>query len=137
MVGKVALGMTHQEVTINGGSVLLGPTGNAITAVPGGVQALTSNIGRYSSDQFTVVPELGINLAYDVTERLRVRVGYSFLYCSSVARPGQQIDFTLNPGLVPTDATYGTAANPARPGPTGSRSDFWAQTVNLGFEFRY
>lgn len=137
LLGKVALGVTHQEIDINGASLLLNNAGVVIATAPGGVQAVTSNIGRTSKDQFSVVPEIGVNVAFNITSALRAHAGYTFLYWSNVARPGDQIDFAINPGLVPTDATFGQTALPLRPAATGNNSDFWMQTLNLGLELRF
>jgi hypothetical protein len=136
-VGKVALGVTRQEVDIAGATVLFDPAGSPSAVEPGGVQALTSNIGNYRQDEFAVVPEVGVNVAAEVMPGLRVWAGYTFLYWSNVVRPGDQIDPALNPGLVPTDVTFGTPGGPARPLFSFKDSDFWAHGVNVGAAFRY
>ena len=87
LTGKLALGVTHQESSIAGVSTLDNPA----TVTQGGLLALKSNIGELSRDQFTVVPELGINFQYDVTPRIRTRIGYSGLY-SVRGRPSRQPD---------------------------------------------
>ena len=43
------------------------------------------------------LPEIGVNVGYDVTPRLRVQAGYTFLYLSNVVRPG---DATIHNGAV-------------------------------------
>jgi hypothetical protein len=104
----------------------------------GGVYALPSNIGRYFRDDLAVIPEIGINLRVCLSDHLQARVGYTFLYASSVARPGNQIDRVINPNQVPTDpASFGTPGGPARPAFSFRDSDFWAQGVSFGLELRY
>ena len=49
----------------------------AETGLPGGLLALNSNIGTYSTRQFSIVPEFGLTLGYDVTSNLRVFAGYA------------------------------------------------------------
>jgi hypothetical protein len=137
MYGKVALGDMHQVVNINGTTVL-GLPGAANVALPGGLLALPSNGGRHSRDVFAVVPEVGINFGMQLTTHLRARVGYTFLYVSNVVRGGDQIDRTVNltqrPALVgPAPALVG----PARPYFAFRDTDFWAQGINAGLEFRY
>jgi hypothetical protein len=131
---KVGMGPTQQIVDISGSTVTTPPPGGGPqTVATGGLLALTSNIGRHVRDQFTVVPEVGFNIGYLVTPRLRCFVGYNFLYWSSVARPGQAIDRTVNPNLLPP----AVAGGPARPAFNFNSSDFWAQGVTFGIEFRY
>jgi len=57
----VAIGTTHQHVTINGTTVFT-PAAGAPTVASGGLLALPSNIGSYSRDEFSVIPEVGINV---------------------------------------------------------------------------
>jgi hypothetical protein len=136
VVGKVALGTMQQLATVSGSSVV--NNGGAITPAVGGVYALPSNIGRHFRDDFTVIPEIGINLRVRLSDHLQARVGYTFLYASSVARPGNQIDRVINPNQVPTDpASFGTPGGPARPAFSFRDSDFWAQGVSFGLELRY
>jgi hypothetical protein len=102
------------------------------TAFNGGLltQANT-NIGHFARDRFSVLPEAGVNVGYQFTERLRGFVGYDFMYLSRVARPGDQIT-PINSSQIPP--------NPPGPGPVRVNikdSDFWAQGVNFGLEFRY
>lgn len=131
----MALGDAHQEVRIAGSTVFTDPVGNSVRQ-PGGLLALPTNMGSYSRDKFAVVPELGINVGRQLTDHLRVYVGYNLLYWSSVVRPGDQIDFVVNPTQLPTPAGPGVLVGPARPAFSFRDTDFWAQGVNLGVEFR-
>ncbi len=136
LLGKIALGTTQQLVVIEGSSTLNTPGSPAVT-VPGGILAQTSNIGRHYRSVFGVVPEIGLELGYQITPAWHATFGYTFLYWNHVARPGNQIDRTVNPGLVPTDIAFGTPG-PARPALASiSESSFWAQGINLGIEWRY
>src|SRR5262249_44828964 len=99
-VVKVGLGQTHQEVDIAGMQQLFTPAGGK-TAFNGGLLALPSNSGHFSRDQFSVVPEIGLKLGYNVTENVRVFVGYDLIYWTNVLRPGDQIDTTLNTAQIP------------------------------------
>jgi hypothetical protein len=135
LLGKLAMGVSQQLVTITGASGLFVPGANPVVA-SGGILAQNTNIGRYFSDQFAVVPEIGLNLGYQITPRLQIKFGYSFLFWSSVARPGQQIDRRVNPNIVPTDGGFGTAGGPPSPGFSFNHSGYWAQGLNFGLEFR-
>jgi hypothetical protein len=133
---KVALGDTHERVDINGSTVIT-PPGGVGTSFAGGLLTQPTNIGRFSKDRFAVAPEAGLNIAYQITPRVRALVGYDFLYISNVARAADQIDRVVNPTQLPSLAGRGTLVGPARPAVLFKDSDFWAQGVNFGLEFRY
>jgi hypothetical protein len=132
----VALGVTHQHVTINGTTIFT-PAVGAPTVESGGLLALPSNIGSYSRDVFSVIPEVGINVGYQITPHLRAFAGYTFLYWSNVVRPGDVIDTAVNPSQLPTISGPGPLVGPARPAFQFHDSGFWAQGINLGVEFRF
>jgi len=130
---KLALGNTHSQVFIDGGTVTV-VDGGAPTTDLGGLLALSTNMGTYSHDHFAVMPEFGITLGYDITPHLRATFGYTFLYWSRVVRPGDQIDRDLNPSFVPNN---GPPAGAPRPSFTLVANDFWAQGMNFGLECRF
>jgi hypothetical protein len=134
---RVALGGTHEVVDINGATLRPATAGGPATLVQGGLLALSSNSGHHKHDEFAAVPEFGLNVGYQVTRYLRAYVGYTFVYWSDVARPGDQINRTVNPGLIPTSQTFGTPGGPAEPSFSLRNTDFWAQGVNFGLEFRF
>jgi hypothetical protein len=131
---KVALGNVHQVVNISGSTLVTDATG-AATLSQGGLLTQASNIGRYTHDRFAVLPEVGLNFGYQVTANLRCFVGYNFLYLSSVVRPAQQIDRVVNPTFIPLNGT--APMGPARPSFALRDTDFYAQGVNFGLEFRW
>src|SRR5262249_3967439 len=127
-VAKFALGGEQELVRIVGTSALTEP-GGAPVSVPGGVLAVGGSLGRHFRDDFAVMPELGLELRYRLTPHLEARFGYSLLYLSSVARPGDQISRTVSPSLIPTDPAFGTGG--AAPSAFQIHSsDFWAQGLN-------
>ncbi len=132
--GQVALGTTQQLVTITGSTAtnVLGAT----QVFPGGLLAQPTNSGRFTRDAFTVVPEAGLNIGYQFTNHLRGTIGYNFLYWSSVARPGDQIDLVVNRNQLQVPRPT-TLVDPARPAFAFHNSDFWAQGLTLGLEFRW
>jgi hypothetical protein len=136
LLGAVALGTTHQEVRISGTTIITQP-GAAPSVQQGGLLALPTNIGTYSRDRFSVVPEIGVNVGCQVTNRLRVFAGYTFLYWSNVVRPGDQIDTTINPTQLPSAAGPGTLIGPARPAFAFHETGFWAQGINVGVQFSW
>ena len=133
------MGSTHEVVNIQGAISQLGPNPlipPGFGTFPGGLFAQSSNIGRYTGNQFTVLPAVELKLAYQITERLRAFVGYDFMYWSQVVRPGNQIDRNIN---LSDSTVFGTGAllGPAYPMPLFNRGDFWAQGLNVGLEFRF
>jgi hypothetical protein len=136
LLAKVALGNTHEEANISGYSQFTVP-GLPASVQQGGLYALPSNIGHFSQNRFTVVPEAGITVGYQLTPRWRALISYSFLYSSSVLRPGQQIDRGINITQLPSQVGPGTLVGAARPAPILQSSDFWAQGISLGLELRY
>jgi hypothetical protein len=123
--GKIGLGVMHQSVLIDGMRLTILPNQAPIVR-PGNFFTAPSNIGKYQRDEFAVVPEVQLKLGYQLTDHLSAHVAYNFLYLSTVARPGDQIDRSFNP----------------RPGGQGPAfvfqdTDFWAQGVNFGLNWRY
>ncbi len=99
--------------------------------------ALRTNIGHYQKDAFAFIPELGVNASFQVTKRIRLYAGYALLWVSTVARAGEQIDPTINTSAFPILNGNGPRVGPARPKFSFAETDFWAQGLNLGGEFRY
>ena len=131
---KVALGGNGGSVDIGGVTNVTVP-GFAPTTNAGGLLALSSNSGHFDRNRFSVVPEVGVKVAYQVTPRVRAFVGYDFLYWTSVLRPGGQIDTAVNPGLLPPVMTPLTG--PIRPVPVLATNDIWVHGISVGLEFRY
>jgi hypothetical protein len=130
---RVALGWTHERAEIDGSSVVTVP-GFAPVINSGGLLALSSNIGSHSRDVFGVVPEVRVQLAYQVGPHLRIHAGYSFLYWSQVLRAGDQIDLAVNPALLPPAMP---GATPQRPAFSFQGSGFWAQGIDIGLVFAF
>jgi hypothetical protein len=136
VTGKLAMGATHQTLDIQGSSTQTGP-GGVNGTFPGGFFTQPSNIGRFTANPFTLIPSVEVKLYVLLTERLRGFVGYDFLYWNNVIRPGNQIDRNIN--LAQTGAIFsnGGPSGPALPAAPFARSDFRAQGINVGFEFRF
>ncbi|HUT93202.1 MAG TPA: BBP7 family outer membrane beta-barrel protein [Thermoguttaceae bacterium] len=133
VLAKVALGNSHQIARINGDTTIT--TYGVPADYPGGILAQRANIGEYGDDDFAVVPEVGITLGYQLTCRLRATFGYSFIYWSDVARPGEQIDLGLNPNLFPPEQV--PFSGPLRPAFAFQRADYWAQGLRFGVDYRW
>src|SRR5262249_41507262 len=134
--GKFALGVTEQNVEINGLTSLIRGTGTS-SSLPGGILALPSNIGSYTRTVFSFSPEVGLSLGLKVTQHVSVSAGYSFTYWNHVVRPGRQIDSAINPSQVPTDNSFGATTGPTRPVFVFNDEDIYMHTLSLGVNFVY
>jgi hypothetical protein len=76
-----------------------------------------------------------LRLGFGLAPGVRTFFGYNFLYWSSVVRPGDQVDHTLNPSQSLLLGGNGLLSGSSRPGMPFSQSDLWAQGVSLGVEF--
>jgi hypothetical protein len=135
--GKIAGGDMRQEVGITGTTRLDLP-GKSSVSLPGGFYALRSNIGDYNRDRFAFVPEGTFSVAISLTSQINVWAGYTVLYVSSVVRPGDQINLSINRTELPTSLSYtpSTLGTP-RPRFDFSGTDFWAQGLNVGLELKF
>jgi hypothetical protein len=140
--GQVALGANVQILDINGSQHFVPgvPTAGGLAQnFNGGLLALPSNIGHSSHDAFSVVPEIGVNLGYQILPNLRGFVGYNFLYWSNVIRPGTSInrvvDLTQIPNFLPNPSAVPPA--PGNPAPFFHEVGLWAQGLTFGLEFVY
>ena len=129
---KIAMGNNHQTVTIEGQTVQT-PQGGASQTFAAGILAGGSNSGVYQRDNLTLIPELNLELGYQWNCHWRAFIGYDILYWGAVTRAADQIDLNVDPRNFPPP-TEGALPFPQFP---GKFSDFWAQGVNLGAEFRY
>ncbi|TWT47289.1 BBP7 family outer membrane beta-barrel protein [Botrimarina hoheduenensis] len=129
LLSKIALGVTDQEVRINGTTTSNGVTSN------GGLLAQSTNIGVYSRDQFSVLPELSARLAYRITPRLRASVAYSLLFWSNVVRPGDQIDFSVDSRVI--EPAIGSPDTYRHPNFAFNDTSIWAHGFNFGLDYQY
>ena len=137
VVGKVAIGNTHQMVGIDGTLTQEpgGTGGFSITDGDGGLLAQPGlNEGRYTRNAFTMIPEAELNVAFQITKGLRATLGYNVLYMTRVVRPGNQIDRNLNPTRFPS----GSGPNgPTTPQALFNESYFWLGGFSGGLEARW
>ncbi len=135
--GKLGIGANQQDVHIRGDGFRT--PGGVFTPHPVGVFALASNIGDYYPSEFALLPEVGVNAGYKLTEFLRLSVGYSMLWLTNTLRAADQMSSVLNltynslrgPGLLPPNT--GAAGPFFQP----HSSLYWAHGVNIGLECRY
>lgn len=134
----IAFGQVFQKAIINGSQVVAYQNGG-VAQFQGGLLALPgANIGEFTQNKFAVLPEIGVNIGYNVTPHLRVFVGYNFLYLSSVLRPGNVIDTAVDAARIPN---FGLPATPVagyvRPAPQLRTTDFFAQGISFGLQWSW
>jgi hypothetical protein len=136
----VALGSVFQSVNISGAQTLLFANGG-LTSTPGGLLAVPgANMGHWSQTKFGVLPEVGVNIGYQVTSHLKLFVGYNVLYLSSAVRPGEQIDQAVDAARVPNFLPPGAVAplpGIVRPTPQMSTSGYFIQGISFGLMYRW
>jgi hypothetical protein len=128
---KVGLGWADQRTFTDGRTTV------GTTTVPGGILVQTTIPYRNYADHFAVVPDFGGQFGYQISPRWRLVASYDLMYVSNVARPGPQIDPTINPNQVPSFAQVGTPGGPARPTWTRNTSDLFVHGVQFGIAFRW
>ncbi|MEX2187103.1 MAG: BBP7 family outer membrane beta-barrel protein [Pirellulales bacterium] len=130
VMAKVGLGNNHQVVTIDGNTQISSLGTTAIE--PGGLLALPTNIGRYTRDTFMAIPEGSVTARYSLRENLELGVGFRILYLDDVARPGQQIDTTINETQI-----GGTLVGEARPTHVFRSTDMLLRGIDVSLEYRW
>ncbi len=134
LLGSLSVGYNQQDVDIFGVTTVTVPGGGSVNS-PGGLLALSSNIGHYSrGNEVSVIPEFEAKLGYQITPRIRATVGYTIIYWDNVVRAADQVDRTINPNLLPNS---GAAGGPERPAFQFNRDNLWVQGLELGLEFRF
>lgn len=128
VLGKVALGNTSSQVRVDGATVTTTPDGSSAT-FSGGLLAQDTNIGLHRQNEFSVIPEFGVTLGYNLTRRLRASFGYTFIYWNNVLRAGDQVDRAVS--QLPPEPPTGDQ----RPGVLMKNTDFWSQGMRFGLDY--
>ena len=130
---KLAMGANHETVTIDGSTVVT--SGGSTVRYNNGVLATSTNSGTYQRDTFAVIPQLNLEVGYQLTSCWRAFVGYNVLYWGDVVRSGDSIDLTVDSKNVPSGGN--TTGGLPFPAYSGNTTAFWAQGINIGSEFRF
>lgn len=133
---KLAFGNTRSRYLLDGSTTVSVPVPGAAPAVavtPVGLLAQGTNIGAYTDDAFTLIPEVSVLAGYQVARNCRVTLGYTFMVWSHVARPGDSIDGRLNLSQLDPGGLVG----PAQPAFALTTSSVWAQGLNLGLDVKF
>jgi len=132
---SIAFGVTHQELDIDGFQVRTRP-GQPPAVFQGGLLAAGPNLGHFTRDRFSIVPELTLNVGYWMTPNLKAYVGYNLIYWTNVLRAGEQIDRVVDLTFVP-NAPPSIPSGQQRPAALFNQSDLWLTGVQFGVEWRW
>lgn len=141
-VAKVALGGTRSRTTTYGRTTIRVP-GDPSDTTLGGLLAQPTNMGTFSQENFTAIPEVGLTAGLQLTPRMKATVGYTLIYWSRVARPGDQIDAGYVPGspvlinVNPSQFGGGTLNGMPAPQHRFITTDFWTQGLSFGLDCRF
>ncbi|MDB5312478.1 MAG: hypothetical protein JWO38_6680 [Gemmataceae bacterium] len=135
--GKFAIGDMNERLEITGASAVGDMTRNQFGTAFGGLYANARNIGRFSHDEFTFIPEANLNLGMNISRGLTAFLGYNFIYVDKVARPADQINPIVNSATVPFSPNYGAAGRPATLSQLFVQDSYWLMGINFGMMLRY
>ncbi len=155
-LSKLAIGNTRQRVRVTGSTTIDDGLGT-VSVTDGGLLTqrfvhpgadliagnaddfVVGNIGDYKRDEFSMIPEIGLTLGYNLTQRLKLTGGYTLLYWSNVLRPGDQIDLDVNGNLLNRNGTPdpATIVQGDHPRFVFHQTDLWLHGLNLGAEYTW
>ncbi len=136
----VAFGNLTQTLTVSGGQSLITANGMRVTDTGGLLAVPGANIGRYTNNVFAVVPEVGLNVGFQLTQRMKLFVGYNFLYLGNALRPGAAIDTSIDAARVPNflfPDNPGPIPGTPQPQPLFKSSEFFIQGISFGMQFNW
>jgi hypothetical protein len=132
--GTLAVGTMFESATISGGTTFASAAGS--TTVPGGLLALPTNIGHFTHEEVSLVPEGEVAIGAHLGENVEIFLGYNILYISDVLRPVEGMDRAVNPTQLPTSVQGTGLVGVPRPGPLRD-TDFFAHGLSLGLALQY
>ena len=128
--GTVGLGVDDQEIRTYGNQVFQTPL--LRTTKNYGLYVLPSNTGNFERADFDTVSEASLSLAWNVTGRITLHLGYSLLVWANPVRPGDQIT-PINLSQVAPGGLVG----PAQPQIPWKTDLLLVHGANAGLEFRW
>ncbi len=92
---------------------------------------------KHTNTKFSVLPEVNLNVGYQVMDGCKIQVGYTFLYVSNVLRAGRVVNRDINSAASNAISDL-PVVSAERNNRCGRSSDgIWAQGVNVGFTFEF
>ncbi|MBA4190840.1 MAG: hypothetical protein C0467_22870 [Planctomycetaceae bacterium] len=135
--GKVAVGNMHQTLRIRGITSFQDTSTGAAGFAYSGLYANSSNIGTYTNDEFSIIPDLNLTVGINLTRSLSMYVGYNVIYMNRVLRPGNQLNPIIDGTTIPFSPTYSAAGSIPAPLKGLIQDDYLLQGASFGFGFKY
>ncbi|OWK43477.1 BBP7 family outer membrane beta-barrel protein [Fimbriiglobus ruber] len=135
LTGKIAIGGVREVVNVNGSTTLTNGPLVAPTSTAGGFYGSGNYLGQMTQNKFGVLPELNLQLGFQVTSWMNVFAGYQLMYLNHVARPGDQLNANIAVSQLPTSPTYSTKFPTVSNGITDA--DLWLHGFNFGLTLTY
>lgn len=133
LLGRFGFGNMRQSILISGSTTSTDASGVISTRASGLLAQLATNSGLYEQDKFSFMNEAGVKLAFYPVEQLKLSVGYSMMYWSSVVRPGLEIDTSIDGRLL----TAFPPSNATQPSFTFDPTDYLVQGLTFSAELRF
>ena len=129
----VGLGCTDEYIQGVGRTLLTNPS--RVTLYQAGGLFVPPTLTSLERGRLAFISEVNLRVGYRITERWTASIGYTFLYWGAVLRPAGQLNPAIDPRVVPTSLSF----NPNVPAPPFElhSTDFWAQGLTFGLEWRY
>jgi hypothetical protein len=122
-----ALGGDDQLIRTWGDHLVATPLARVSTPV--GLFIQPSNSGSFRRFAVDGTSEVAVNVGYRLTQRISLKLGYTFLVWYAPIRATDQLDTVIN--------TTQNLGGPARPAIPFKSEPFWAQGLNLGLDVRW
>ncbi len=136
---KLAMGVNNESINLRGSSsqtLDFGGFGTFTTKSGNqGFYTQPTNVGRSADARFAVLPEIGMNVGYRLTDMVTLQAGYTFLYLSDVVRSGDQLNRTM--GVTPGTPLLSPGTASKDPVRVDRYTDFWAHGINLGVQLSF
>jgi hypothetical protein len=131
VTGKLGLGNMQKVIKIKGRTTTT--VGGVVTGFANsGLLAQPSNIGTHKRTKFVGAPQINVNLRFKINPHIWLTLGYAYLFWSSVALAGEQVNLNINP--------LQTAVPPVgMPSPFfhENLTNYWVQGITGGLYFCY
>lgn len=133
LLGRFGFGNMRQSILIAGSTTSTDASGAVSVRDSGLLAQSLTNGGLHEQDKFSYMNEAGAKLSFYPLECLKLSVGYSLMYWSSVVRPGQEIDTAVDGRLL----TAIPPANATRPAFEFNPTDYLVHGLTFGGELRF
>lgn len=126
---RLGLGNLRRQVNIAGSTT--STSGGTTSTESQGLLARNTNGRPFEDDTFVILPEVAINMAYQLRPGLDFNVGYNYMMLPKVAQAGQQINDNLAVNL--SDPLVGRLD----PQLNFDERKYWLHSLGLGLQLRY